>query len=360
MTDLLHAVHEQLREPLPGLPGRGDTEARWRRLAGITAQNTVVGRLYEAHADAVAISTDLGRPELVSTGELWGVWAAEPPTPVLTATRSSAGWILSGTKAWCSGASMCSHALVTATVSPDSAGPVSADPASAVPGSAGPASAGPAERPPGAAAQKLLFAVNLSSPGVAPVPETWHAVGMAASDSGWVSFEQVPATALGTHADYLERAGFWHGGIGVAACWFGAARAVAAPLLSRAATPKASPLLRAHAGAAAAGLTAGWSLLSSVARAVDADPRNLPLAKAQAFAVRTYIDRLAAEIIDRTGRALGPGPLASDAIHAQRVADLSVYIRQCHAETDEAALPAVMAEHELGWEQLIGDGHDTW
>lgn len=357
MTDLLHEVHEQLRDPLPGLPGRGDTEARWRRLAGITAQNTVVGRLYEAHADAVAISTDLGHPELVSTGDLWGVWAAEPPTPVLTATRSGAGWTLNGTKPWCSGASMCSHALVTATVSPDSAAPDPMNPASVNPDPANPASAGPAQ---GAAAQKLLFAVDLSSPGVTPVPETWHAVGMAASDSGWVSFEQVPATALGTHTDYLERAGFWHGGIGVAACWYGAARAVAAPLLSRAATPKASPLLRAHAGAAAAGLTAGWALLSSVARAVDADPRNLPLAQAQAFAVRTSIDRLAAEIIDRTGRALGPGPLASDAIHAQRVADLSVYIRQCHAETDEAALPAVLAEHGLGWDQLIGDGHDTW
>ncbi|MGJ9406452.1 acyl-CoA dehydrogenase family protein [Nesterenkonia aurantiaca] len=333
MTDLLHEVHEQLHTPLPELPGRGETQARWRRLAGITAQNTVVGRLYEAHADAVAIGTDLGYPELVSAGELWGVWAAEPPTPVLTATRSGAGWTLSGTKPWCSGASMCSHALVTATVLPDS---------------------------PGAAAQKLLFAVNLSSPGVTPVPETWHAVGMAASDSGWVSFEQVTATALGTHADYLERSGFWHGGIGVAACWYGAARAVAAPLLSRAAAPKASSLLRAHAGAAAAGLTAGWALLSSTARAVDDDPHNLALAKAQAFAVRTYIDRLAAEIIDRSGRALGPGPLASDAIHAQRVADLSVYIRQCHAETDEAALPAVLAEHGLGWDQLIGDGHDTW
>lgn len=341
MNELLHEVHEQLRQPTPGLPGRGETPARWRRLAGLTARNTVVGRLYEAHADAVAITTDLGRPDMVSAGQLWGVWAAEPPTPVLTAARSGEDWTLSGTKPWCSGSSLCSHALVTATVGT----------AIEVPDSEGPSEDAP---------QKMIFAVDLSASGVAPVPDTWKAVGMAASDSGWVSFEQVPATALGTHADYLDRAGFWHGGIGVAACWYGAARAVAAPLLARATSPKASPILRAHAGAAAAALTAGWALLSSTARAVDADPVNLPLAKAQAFAVRTFIDRMAADIIDRTGRALGPSLLSSDATHAQRVADLSVYIRQSHAEADEAALSAVMAEDGLSWDHLIGDGHDTW
>lgn len=352
MTDLLHEVHAHLLQPAPALPGRGDTEARWRRLAGITAQNTVVGRLYEAHADAAAITTDLGQPELISAGQLWGVWAAEPPTPVLTAVRSGAGWTLSGTKPWCSGASLCTHALVTATVLPPTDAPEPAEPSGE--------SAGGSAGGSGAAAQTMLFAVDLSSPGVTPVPDTWHAVGMAASDSGWVDFDQVPTIAMGSHADYLERAGFWHGGIGVAACWYGATRAVAAPLLSRATSPNASPLLRAHAGAVGAAFTAGWSLLSTAAHAVDADPDNLPLAQAQAFAVRTYIDRLAAEVIERTGRALGPGPLASDAAHAQRVADLGVYIRQSHAETDEAALPAVLAEHGLSWDQLIGDAHDTW
>lgn len=347
MTDLLHQLHEHLRQPTPALPGRGETESRWRRLAGITAQNTVVGRLYEAHADAVAITTDLGHPDLVSPGQLWGVWAAEPPTPVLTAARSDEGWTLTGTKPWCSGASMCTHALATATVAATTAG-------------TGSTPDGSPDGSPDGAPQKMVFAVDLSSPGVAPVPDTWQAVGMAASDSGWVAFEQVPATALGTHADYLDRAGFWHGGVGVAACWYGAARAVAAPLLTRATAAGASPILRAHAGAVAAALTAGWALLSGIARAVDADPHNLPLAKAQAFAVRTYIDRLAAEVIDRTGRALGPGPLASDAVHAQRVADLSVYIRQSHAETDEAALPTVIAEDRLSWDDLIGDARDTW
>lgn len=40
--------------------------------------------------------------------------------------------------------------------------------------------------------------------------------------------------------------------------------------------------------------------------------------------------------IHHTGRALGPAPLAHDAEHAHRVADIEVYVRQSHAERDLA------------------------
>jgi hypothetical protein len=35
---------------------------------------------------------------------------------------------------------------------------------------------------------------------------------------------------------------------------------------------------------------------------------------------------------------LGPGPLCSDDVHARRVADLTIYLRQSHAERDLADL----------------------
>lgn len=38
------------------------------------------------------------------------------------------------------------------------------------------------------------------------------------------------------------------------------------------------------------------------------------------------------------GYCLGPAPLAMDKHHARRVADLELYLRQHHAERDEAAL----------------------
>lgn len=304
------------------LPGRGGTIRRWGHLARLTAEDIVTGRLIEAHADAIAITTDLGASGLVTADSHWGVWAAEPPRPLLTASESSGqpgGWVLHGTKPWCSGASLCTHALVTATTR---------------------------ERTADSPAEVALFAVDLWQTGVRAVPGTWPAVGMAASDSGWVEFDDVPARRLGGHADYLERPGFWHGGVGVAACWFGGARAVAAPLFERAARANASPLVRAHAGAVAAELAAGWSLLEHTAAFVDADPDDeRGLLMARALTVRTRIDRMAAGVIDRVGRALGAGPLCSDGEHAQRVADLGVYIRQTHAEADEATIAAEVRAH---------------
>ena len=310
----------------PALPGRGATLDRWRLFVALTRADIVEGRLAEAHLDAAAITADLGRPDLVKAGSHWGVWAAEPPSPRLQAVRSADGWVLDGTKPWCSGASSCTHALVTATEQEGTG----------------------------------LFAVDLTQPGVEAVPGTWPAVGMAASDSGWVSFAGVPALRLGSHGDYLCRPGFWHGGMGVAACWLGGARAVAAPLLDRAGTPGASPFVRAHAGAVVAELAAAWSLLAATARQVDADPDDREgLAQRRALLVRSRIDRAAAEVIDRTGRATGAGPLCSDGQHAQRVADLSVYIRQTHAEADEARIAVdggtdTAPGDPAAWDRLIG------
>jgi hypothetical protein len=54
--------------------------------------------------------------------------------------------------------------------------------------------------------------------------------------------------------------------------------------------------------------------------------------------VRAVAETAVDEAITRTGRALGPAPLALDADHARRVADLTMYVRQSHAEQDLAAL----------------------
>ena len=63
---------------------------------------------------------------------------------------------------------------------------------------------------------------------------------------------------------------------------------------------------------------------------------------ARALRVRSLVAEVAAEVLDRTGRALGAGPLSHDEAHARRVADLTVYIRQHHAERDLAALGAMV------------------
>jgi hypothetical protein len=135
--------------------------------------------------------------------------------------------------------------------------------------------------------------------------------------------------------------------MGVAACWLGGARGVAAPLYRAVAAEHEgkSPDEHAHAhlGAVDAAIAAAEAMLVSAACYVDAEPHG-GRAELIARRVRAVAERAVDEAIVRTGRALGPAPLVLDATHAKRVADLSIYVRQSHAERDLAALGKLAAK----------------
>ncbi len=308
-TDLVRSWLASGELELP-LPGSGRTAQRWRRLSELTAIDVVAGRLAEAHADAVAILAELGGPA-ADSGEWWGVWAAEAPGAVVTARGAGDVVVLDGTKAWCSGAGLCSHALVTANLDDGRRG---------------------------------LFAVDLRDSGARPLQSAWHNWGMADSDTRSVDFSAATAVPVGPAGGYLARPGFWFGAMGVAACWLGGARAVAAPLYQRAAGGSADQHLLAHLGAVDAAITAAEATLDAAADQVDRDPRNSSgLAEVTARRVRAVVETAVDETLRRTDRALGPGPLSGDERHARAVADLTVYVRQSHAERDLAALGLLAA-----------------
>jgi hypothetical protein len=273
----------------PPLPGSGGTWERWALLARLGEEDLSLARLSEGHFDAIAILAELGGPA-AREGERWAVWAAKPPSLRLSGDR------IHGDRPYCSGARICTDALVTVG--------------------------------------DELFAVE---PGE-PVEGTWPATGMAASDSLTVRFAGERGERVGPPGGYTGRPGFHHGGIGVAAVWYGGARAVARPLL-RASADGADPLTLAHLGAVDIALTSARVALERAAEEIDADPRDHKQeAAARALRVRSLVAEAAAEVIDRTGRALGAGPLSHDEEHGRRVADLTVYLRQHHAERDLAAL----------------------
>ncbi len=288
-------------------PGSGHTGRRWSKLAALTKHDVVAGRLAEAHTDATAILAELGGPA-PQRGQLWGVWAAESPDAVVVARDDGLTPELDGTKDWCSGAGLCTHALVTARRDDNTRG---------------------------------LYAVELQQPQVIPLTRSWRNAGMCDSDTRSVQFTNAPAVAVGEPGQYLDRAGFWHGAIGVAACWLGGAQAVAAPLYRAVGDEhnSASHDVHAHAhlGAVDAALAAAEAMLWSAASYVDAQPHD-ERAELIARRVRAVVEHAVDEAIARTGRALGPAPLVLDAKHAQRVADLTIYVRQSHAERDLAAL----------------------
>lgn len=307
-----HTIGPLLREAqaagdldLP-LPGSGWTLQRWQGLAELSATDLVLGRLAEAHVDAVAIGAELGSP--VSDG-LWGVWAAEPPSARVDASRSGDGWRLRGRKPWCSGAAVLDRALVTAHADDG----------------------------------RRLFAVDLSDVEVEVVHGTWAAVGMAASGSLSVDLHDAPAVAVGEPGAYLDRPGFWHGGAGVAACWYGGAVGAARVLLQSVRAGRADAHSLAHLGAVDAAVTAMAAHLAVAAAEIDADPSGGG-AQLRAQRLRASVEAGATEVLDRVGRALGAGPLCLDPVQAQRAADLPVYLRQSHAERDLEGLGALAAE----------------
>lgn len=292
------------------LPGSGETDKRWRALAEIARRDLSVARLAEAHTDAVAILAELGGPP-PPAGSRWGVWAAEPPKPVVQAEKRGDGWLLTGTKPWCSGAHSCTHAVLTARVGDE----------------------------------RVLFAATLAAGRTEPVEGTWPAVGMAGSDSGAIRFDAAPAEPIGEPGGYLRRPGFWHGAIGVAACWYGGACGVADTLLRQARGGRAEPHALAHLGAVDTSLHAAGVALADAARAVDSDPFDTRGdGRVRAIRVRAVVEAACDDVLARVGRATGAGPLGSNSEHARRVADLTVYLRQSHAERDLAELGRLLAD----------------
>lgn len=305
-TRLQSCCDEALGWPLPG---SGATAERFEALAERTSDDVSLGRLVEAHADASAILAELGGVP-VEPGQIWGVWAAGPAAGVAARPLANGAWALTGDKKWCSGAGLVSHALVDASTP----------------------------------AGQALFAVDMASPAVSSEEVSWSAQGMSRTDTRAVSFEGVRATAVGEPGDYLTRPGFWAGAAGVAACWHGGTAAVAGRLFE-AAHHRDDPHFMVHLGAVATVLFAGHAALRAAAGEIDSSPASDHFAVATAL--RSSIERGAAEVLDRVGRALGPGPLALEDSHATRVADLTVYIRQHHGERDLA---------DLGRQVADGDG----
>ncbi len=170
---------------------------------------------------------------------------------------------------------------------------------------------------------------------------------MSGSDSRTVRFTGAPARAVGGPGQYVDRPGFWHGGAGVAACWFGGAAGVADTLLAAARAKELSPHALVHLGAIDVALGGAWAVLEDTARRIDAAPEAD--AGRLVLRARAAVEAAATEVIDRVGRALGAGPLCRDPGHAQRIADLTVYLRQSHAESDLEQLGHLLVDTDPDW-----------
>lgn len=311
------AVLELARDlgPLAPKPASGRTSALWEILATIAAADVEVARIVEPHLDALAILAE-ARAEnipldltLIGADEssTWGVFAAEASGMRLEATAGQGSWMLSGRKPWCSLASRLTHALVTAHTS----------------------------------AGRALFAVDLRSAGVHGNDELWVSRGMPGVPSAPVDFDGVRAIEVGRDGWYLQRPGFSWGGLGVAAVWWGGAIGIARAMFDAAGAREPDGFALAHLGAVDLAIEAARAELSHAAARIDSsgvESHADSEARLLAARGRAIAARCAETVLEHSVRSLGPAPLALDKGFARRHSDLAMYVRQHHAQRDDAAL----------------------
>ena len=265
-----------------------------------------MARAVEPHLDARAILTQAGVAHGTGT---WGVFAAEGPGVRLDAVEGPDGWRLTGTKPWCSLAGVLDAALVTAHLGDGGRG---------------------------------LFAVDLRGAGVSLVDQEWVSRGLTEIPSTAVAFDDVRAEPVGPPGWYLERPGFWWGGIGVAACWFGGAVGIGRRVHAQA-SARDDQLLAMHLGAVDHRLESARRALAEAATLVDDGSLDGAQGRLLAKRVRATVAGVCEDVLTIAGHALGPAPLALEPEHAKRVADLQVYVRQQHAERDDVSLGTSLA-----------------
>ncbi len=136
----------------------------------------------------------------------------------------------------------------------------------------------------------------------------------------------------------------------MAAVWFGGAVGIARRMVRAAGTRLPDQVALVHLGAVDAALHAAGSVLARAADDVDAGRLSGADGWRAALRVREVVALAAEDVLSRAAHGLGPGPLATDEDHARRVADLGLYLRQWHAERDQAALGEQLLQHGArGW-----------
>jgi len=298
------------------LPGHGETWRRFEVLASEAAADLSVGRLIEGHVDALAILAE-ARMKPFEESATYGVWAARTPRGGTMADVVPGGWLLSGSKPFCSGSGIIDRALVTA------------------------------EAPDG----YRLFDISLKDHVATVHEDSWPAVGMADSQSYTLEFGGPVITAnqaVGPPGFYMNRPGFSFGAAGVAACWFGGAVGLV-DALGESLADEPSEHVLSDLGLAVARLEAMREVLRSVANAIDNDPEDsYRKAHFGALLARQVVHDGALEVLERVGSAGGARPLCHDESQSRRAADLFVYLSQHHGGSDAAEL-GKLAKDSRSW-----------
>lgn len=270
-----------------------------------------LGRLTEGHIDAVRTLDQAGASPVV--GALYGVWASRSGATGVCAVPDGANLALAGTLKFASGAGLLDRALV----------PVWTD--------------------------DHHHLVDLPVRDLPVDAGAWQTSAMTVSRTHTVdpSGVTVPLElVIGGPDYYLDRLGFFPGGVGVAAVWTGGLARVVDLLLGWLDT-RSSPALELRLGALRVSLIAAVAVLRRGATRLD--ELLTPNATSRQPVDRDVLRELGTEVRSVVGAAVrtgltevrelaGPAGLAFATELTHAVDDLDLYVRQQNADADAALL----------------------
>lgn len=265
-----------------------------------------LSRLTEGHVDALRIHAEAGTAP--SDGCLYGVWASRSRGTGIRADRTSGGWHLTGTLRFASGAGLLDRALVPVWLDEETS-------------------------------------VLLDLP-VADWPvdaSAWQTGAMRLSHSHTIHLDQaVPteaATQLGGPGFYLGRAGFFPGGVGVAAVWVGGAARVADLVWQHVGARVPSPAVQLRLGHLRTELVAAAAAVEAAAARLAAGGVTEPGApQVLATETRAVVGASVRRLLEQARSLAGPAGLALDGPLTRAIDDLDLYVRQQSTDGDALLL----------------------
>ena len=272
-----------------------------------------LARLIEGHIDAVRILDQAGR--LPRAGALYGVWASRSRHSGIAAESTADGLVLNGTLRFASGAGVLERALVPAWLDDD---------------------------------HHLLLDLGVTELEVDTTGWATAAMEVSRSHTVVLHDQLVPVTSQVGETDfYLGRPAFFPGGVGVAACWLGAAARIVDLLLCWLRPPLPTSM-ELRLGRIRVALAAGGAAIRCGAEILDQLlPVTVPPAEVGGSGdhlqqlsteVRAVVGSSVETILTEAHRLAGPAGLAGDRDLSRAVHDLQLYVLQQNADGDAGYL----------------------
>lgn len=306
-------------------PMLGDTHTLWLMTKLLAAADLSLARCWEGHANSLVLVNALGSEAqksrwfdgVVRHGEKWVAWSGEPRAPKpgesarfgSTVRREGDGWIVDGTKVFATSATDADWAILLV----DTAGP-----------------GGARNSVSGAGSGVLMLACELSDPSVSIDSSWWDPIGMRATVSHLVRFDNtyIPDTQrIGEPGDYLRQS--WQTVFipHYAASFLGAAEAAYQYALEYVTHHNKTndPYVQQRVGAMAVAVETGQLWLKHVAELWDSGREAE--ARVAGSRARHLVEHLALDTVDHCIRACGARSLVKPSPVERIQRDLLFYVR---------------------------------